>query len=53
MHFLPRDDTLPNTIESDLFALGSTIYEIFCEMRPYEGKEDDEIHDLFKKSVFP
>ncbi|PGH10618.1 serine/threonine protein kinase [Polytolypa hystricis UAMH7299] len=52
-HFLPRDDTLLNTIQSDIFALGSTIYEIFCGKRPYEGKQDDEIHNLFKRSIFP
>jgi serine/threonine protein kinase len=27
-HFLPRDEDAPNTVQSDIFALGSTIYEI-------------------------
>ncbi|KAJ5697171.1 hypothetical protein N7488_010855 [Penicillium malachiteum] len=37
-HFLPRDEKSPNTVQSDLFALGSTIYEILEGKRPYEGR---------------
>lgn len=53
-HFLPRDDRLPNTVQSDLFALGSTLYEIFVGKKPYHEKEEDsEIEDLYKMGLFP
>lgn len=52
-HFLPRDEDAPNTIRSDLFALGSTIYEILIGKKPYEGMEDEEIQRLFSEKVFP
>ena len=34
-HCLPRDYELPNTIESDLFALGSSLYELVTGKVPY------------------
>ncbi|KAJ5720063.1 hypothetical protein N7493_006941 [Penicillium malachiteum] len=35
-HRLPRDYEAPNTISSDLFALGSTLYELVTGHVPYE-----------------
>ncbi|KAJ5622617.1 hypothetical protein N7528_005849 [Penicillium herquei] len=35
-HCLPRDYETPNTISSDLFALGSTLYELVTGHVPYE-----------------
>jgi serine/threonine protein kinase len=52
-HFLPRDENLPNTVQSDIFALGSTLYEIILGHRPYEGKEDDEVRHLYSQELFP
>ncbi|RJE22546.1 STYKc [Aspergillus sclerotialis] len=52
-HFLPRDEDAPNTIRSDLFALGSTVYEILLGKKPYEGMDDEEIQRLFSDKVFP
>ncbi|KAE8353099.1 kinase-like domain-containing protein [Aspergillus coremiiformis] len=52
-HFLPRDEDAPNTVWSDLFALGSTVYEILLGMKPYEGIEDEEIQRLYSSNVFP
>lgn len=54
-HFLPRDENLPNTVLSDLFALGSTLYEIFVGRKPYEGVvgDDEEVQRLFGERVFP
>lgn len=52
-HFLPRDDSLPNTIQSDIFALGSTLYEIFVGTKPYHELEDSEIEDLYTRRIFP
>lgn len=34
-HFLPRDPNDPNTVRSDLFALGSTLYELAHCKAPY------------------
>ncbi|KAA8647706.1 uncharacterized protein ATNIH1004_006403 [Aspergillus tanneri] len=48
-HFLPRDEGSPNTIQSDLFALGSTVYEIFLGKKPYEGMEEEEVQRLFSE----
>lgn len=52
-HFLPRDEDSPNTVQSDLFALGSTIYEILLGKKPYEGTEEEEIQRLFSQKTFP
>lgn len=44
-HCMPRDFNQPNTIQSDLFALGSTLYELvtgkapYSEVYPIEPKE--------------
>lgn len=52
-HFMPRDDEEPNTVASDLFALGSTLYELWKGETPYDGKEDDEIQALYTEGRFP
>lgn len=52
IHFLPRDEDLPNTVQSDLFALGSTIYEIMIGKKPYKGMGDEEIQHLYSAKVF-
>jgi serine/threonine protein kinase len=52
-HFLPRDEDSPNTVQSDLFALGSTVYEIILGQKPYEGMEEEEVQRRFSEKVFP
>ncbi|PYI36317.1 kinase-like protein [Aspergillus indologenus CBS 114.80] len=52
-HFLPRDEDSPNTVQSDLFALGSTIYEILVGRKPYDGVDDEEVQRLYSAQVFP
>lgn len=52
-HFLPRDEDAPNTVQSDLFALGSTIYEILLGRKPYEGTNDEDIQRYFSQGIFP
>jgi len=54
-HQLPRDldCDMPSTVQSDLFALGSTLYEIMTGRRPYEGIPDDTITELYIKRIFP
>ncbi|KAF2757457.1 kinase-like protein [Pseudovirgaria hyperparasitica] len=39
--------------QADIFALGSTLFEVTCGQSPYDGQTDKEIKDLFEKSLFP
>ncbi|KAH7333276.1 kinase-like domain-containing protein, partial [Rhexocercosporidium sp. MPI-PUGE-AT-0058] len=54
-HQLPRylDSDMLSTVQSDLFALGSTLYEIMTGKRPHEGIPDDTITKLYSKGTFP
>ncbi|PSS18445.1 hypothetical protein M430DRAFT_27902 [Amorphotheca resinae ATCC 22711] len=54
-HQLPRDldGDMPSTVQSDLFALGSTLYEIMAGRRPYEGIPDGTITERYTKRIFP
>lgn len=52
-HYMPRNPDQPNTIQSDLFALGSTLYELMVGKTPHCGQTDDEIQSLYEQSVFP
>jgi len=42
-----------DSIEGDVFALGSSMYEIMTGQAPYAGREEEEIEGLFSKSEFP
>ncbi|GAD99747.1 conserved hypothetical protein [Paecilomyces variotii No. 5] len=52
-HFLPRDPDTDNTVQTDLFALGSSLYELVAGRRPYEELSDESIELLFEKKTFP
>ncbi|EGX93690.1 Protein kinase-like domain [Cordyceps militaris CM01] len=54
-HHLPRDidGDMPSSIQSDLFALGSTLYEVITSTPPYQGKSDDVIVHLYSSRSFP
>ncbi|KAF2021901.1 hypothetical protein BU24DRAFT_488229 [Aaosphaeria arxii CBS 175.79] len=52
-HSLPRDPEADSTVESDLFALGSTLYELIAGQTPYEGQSHESIETLFRKGEFP
>ena len=52
-HFLPRNTYYPSTVQSDLFALGSALYEILFGKEPYEGMEDEHIQRRFSQKIFP
>ncbi|KAE8334491.1 hypothetical protein BDV24DRAFT_26493 [Aspergillus arachidicola] len=51
--YLPRHWRDPPTVATDLFALGSTLYEVFQEASPYEEIPSDQVEVLFKKKEFP
>ena len=52
-HYLPRDPCPDNTTTSDLFALGSCLYELLAGERPYHGVNDEAIDALYRNSTFP
>lgn len=47
-HCLPRDYALPNTVSSDLFALGSTLYELLTGKIPYSELYPEKEKDMVK-----
>ena len=50
---LPRPWETPSTIATDLFALGSTIYEIMTGTQPYAQYTDEEVETFFREGMFP
>ncbi|KAM5470334.1 hypothetical protein MferCBS49748_002507 [Microsporum ferrugineum] len=52
-HYLPRDPKADSTVQSDLFALGSSLYELMAGRSPYEELDDESIGLLFEKECFP
>ena len=52
-HFLPRNCTHDNTVGSDLFALGSTLFDLTTGEAPYEGQPHESIEALFRDGIFP
>jgi serine/threonine protein kinase len=51
--FLPRHWREQSTVTTDLFALGSTLYEIFRGTSPYEDISSDDVQSLFTQKEFP
>ena len=47
------DPTYPVTIRTELFALGSTLYEIWTGRKPYQDKSDEDVICCFRDSQFP
>ena len=52
-HFLPRDCSQDSTVKSDLFALGSTLFELVTGKAPYDDQPRESIEALFRKGIFP
>ena len=52
-HFLPRDYTHDSTVESDLFALGSTLFELMTGKAPYDDQPREMIEAFFREGIFP
>jgi serine/threonine protein kinase len=50
---LPRSWDDPSTVRTDLFALGSTIYEIMTGEQPYNDLPDDEGETRYSRLMFP
>ena len=51
--FLPRDLKSESTVETDLFALGSTLYEIMTGEEPYCDLADEKVEIRFNQGLFP
>ena len=53
-HFMPRNVNAPSTVRTDLFALGSTLFEILRGGRaPYFDRGSEEVGELFRVGLFP
>lgn len=46
-------DTEDPSEKSEIFALGSTFYEILVGKKPFEGQDDSEIEQAFRNGNFP
>jgi serine/threonine protein kinase len=53
--FLPRSmkDEMPCSIITDIFALGSSIYQIMTRRQPYDDLMDEEVEARFARKEFP
>ena len=56
-HFMPRDPMEDSTVLSDLFALGSTLYELDTGKEPFadmfDEEHEEEITALFEAGNYP
>ncbi|KAJ5933551.1 hypothetical protein N7454_005880 [Penicillium verhagenii] len=50
-HCLPRDYVQPNTVLSDLFALGSTLFELVTGKAPYAELYPAEFQDIAPSNI--
>ncbi|PYH99364.1 hypothetical protein BO71DRAFT_475276 [Aspergillus ellipticus CBS 707.79] len=39
--------------KTEIFAFGSTLYEMVTGDEPYSGKDESEIEDLYRRNIFP
>lgn len=51
--FLPRDKLATPDANSDLFALGSTMYFIMSDHEPYDSLEEEEVAAHYSRMEFP
>ena len=51
--YLPRYWRNPSTVTTDIFALGSTLYEIFKGSSPYADTPSNQVEILYREREFP
>ncbi|KAF2001760.1 kinase-like protein [Amniculicola lignicola CBS 123094] len=49
----PNMPSTEPSIHSEIFALGSTLYEVETTQQPYHDKSDEDIKELFRGGAFP
>ena len=49
----PRLSIVEPTVQSELFALGSLLYEVETTRKPFEEKREDEVEVLFEVDEYP
>jgi hypothetical protein len=47
------DSTYPVTVHTELFGLGSILYEIWTGSMAYQDESDEDVNNYFRKSQFP
>ncbi len=52
-HHLPRDRAEDSTVHTDLFALGSALYELVSGKLPFEGEMYEDVDRWFAEGRFP
>ncbi|KAK6369297.1 hypothetical protein LTS17_009637 [Exophiala oligosperma] len=53
-YYLPRSEDTDSSVMTDLFALGSSLYELETNERPYSYlREDEVVEELFTRGEFP
>ncbi|KIW86582.1 uncharacterized protein Z519_12813 [Cladophialophora bantiana CBS 173.52] len=52
-HWLPRPDDVESSEQTDLFALGSSLYELIAGQMPFAGIDDHTIETRYAQGIFP
>ncbi|TWU78251.1 hypothetical protein ED733_008145 [Metarhizium rileyi] len=53
-YFLPRDINVhPCSVQTDLFALGSSLFEIITGSPPYSHLDENDIEEKYREGDFP
>ncbi|KIW85857.1 hypothetical protein Z517_01249 [Fonsecaea pedrosoi CBS 271.37] len=52
-HWLPRPDDVDSSVQTDLFALGSSLYELMAGQMPFAGIDDHTIEARYAQRIFP
>ncbi|KEF50870.1 serine/threonine protein kinase [Exophiala aquamarina CBS 119918] len=52
-HWLPRPNAVDSSEQTDLFALGSSLYELVVGEKPFAGIDDQTIETRYEQAIFP